>query len=179
MRLKNNSVAKVNVHLDAEHVSDLGEASLNMHHLVLFLASNICWVTHPLIYIFSSQSIWPSVLKLKPLWSEIAWGFETRNVFTNAEWVCPKSQNINRSWTCVYSTSCRSLSYLFWNAVEVLQAELSPAAKCIAKKAQMSGAHNQVKMWSWELAWWLGICSLISPSCLQTSVRFWHASRSE
>lgn len=34
----------------------------------------------------------------------------------------------------------------FWNAVDTVQTEPAPKAKCISKKAQLSGTHNQVKM---------------------------------
>lgn len=44
--LKNDSIAKVNGHWDAEHASISGKVSLNMHHLVLFIPSSICWVIH-------------------------------------------------------------------------------------------------------------------------------------
>lgn len=179
--LKSDWIAEVNAHSDAEHASNSGRVSLNMHHLVLFLASSICWIVHfPYSYFPHYRGPKLSLLKVKLLWSDIEGGLKIRSIFTNAKWVhCKSPKNINRSQAHTYSTLHQGPSCLFWNAIEVLQTELAPKAKCISKKAQLSGTHNQVKMWAWELNWWSGVCSVISPSCPQTSVRIWNVSRSE
>lgn len=44
--LKNDSIAKINVLLDAEHAFNSRKVILNMRHLVLFLASGVCRVMH-------------------------------------------------------------------------------------------------------------------------------------
>lgn len=131
--------------------------------LLIFSPSQDIWTIFFFLFLF--------LLKVKSL---IEWGPKIRSVFINAKWVHSHSlKNINRSQTCTYSTLHQGPSCLFWNATEVLQTERAPEAKCIYKNAQLSGTHNQVKMWSWDLCWWFGICSVISPSCPQTSVRIW------
>lgn len=137
---------------------------------------------HMLSYTVSSLMFSPSqgisalffFLKVKSLWCEIEGASKRRSTFKNAEGVHPQSlENTDRARTRTHSTPRQGPSCLFWNAAEILQTEPAPEAKCISKKAQLSGTHNQVKMWAWERCRWFGVCSVI-PSCPWASVWIWN-----